>query len=156
MPTIDELIQRVRKAGHSVEFYGPQGDEKINDLAAALGTDLSPSFREFLRRYGGGGVVGEWISGIYGGQPLLTNQGSVFGDAVRWRERHHLPPDFVPVYTQEDEVCWCLDTARNGRDGESPIVSFDKSNPHHATKIADSFEEFFREYLEIHSQGAAE
>jgi len=152
MATLDELIEKVKHAGHTVEFYGPQNEAKINVLASALGAELPPSFREFLRTYGGGGIVGEWISGIYRGQPLLKNEGSVLGDTLRWRERSHLPTELVVVYTQDDEICWCLDTTSKSKNGENPVVSFDFSTPHRTVKIADSFQDFFKDYLEMHSQ----
>ena len=152
MAEFDDLVEKVKQAGHQVEFYGPKGEPMIDTLAAALDTTLPPSFRRFLGEYGGGGVVGEWVSGIYDDQPLLANEGSVFGDTKRWRERHALPPKLVAIYTQDDEVCWCLDTAKVTKNGENPVVSFDLSDPSHTTPIADSFADFFKEYLEMHAQ----
>ena len=152
MAEFDDLVEKVRNSGDTVEFYGPQDEAAIDTLAAALGTTLPHSFRRFLGEYGGGGVVGEWISGIYNGQPLLNDRGSVFGDTKRWREQHSLPSTLVVIYTQDDEVCWCLDTTKFTRDAENPVVSFDVAKPRQLAKIADSFPDFFREYLEIHSK----
>jgi len=153
MATISELVQRVKDAGHSVEFFGPQDEKIIDSLAAGLATDLPQAFREFLRVYGGGGIVGEWISGIYNGQPFLKKQGSVYGDTLRWREQHHLPSGLIVVCTQDDEVCWCTDATNTLGTSARPVVSFDiTTKPARVTKIADSFECFFRDYLESHSR----
>jgi hypothetical protein len=58
----------------------------------------------------------------------------------------------VVVYTQDDEVMWCLDTSKRGNDGECPVVSFDITGSASAVQVADSFETFFNDYLEMHSE----
>ncbi len=149
--TFDDLIARCEAAGHKFEFFGPQDDDKIDELEASLGVALPPSFRAFLRRYGGGGITGEWISGIYKGQPLLRQAGTVYGDTLRFREQCKLPPHLVVIYSQDDEVVWCLDTAKRRQDGENPIVSFDVDARSLPLPVADSFGGFFTDYLEMHS-----
>ena len=146
----EDLIDRCKAAGYKFEFFGPQDDRRIDELAIALGVALSPSFRDFLRQYGGGGIVGEWISGIYSGQPLVRQVGTVYGDTLRMREQVKLPPHLVVIYTQDDEVVWCLDTTKRHQNGENPVVSFDISGRSQPSSIADSFGSFFRDYLEMH------
>jgi antitoxin YobK len=153
MRSLDDLVTNVKAAGHKVEFSGGQSEANINELEAAIGLTLPPSFREFLRTYGGGGVVSEWISGIYKNQPYLTNKGSVYGDTIRCRERYGLPTFMIVIYTQEnDEVVWCLDTRKATVGGECPVVSFIVENTTPPVQIADSFDSFFRDYLEMHCE----
>lgn len=144
-----ELIKRLTDAGLPVEFYGPQKEESIEKLAMSLGTALPQSLKEFLRRHGGGGVTGEWISGIYEDQPLRPNTGSIYGDTVRSREMYGLPPDLVVIYCQDDEIVWCLDTGTSDASGECPVVSYDIFDRAVAATIAPSFMAFFQEYVAI-------
>ena len=150
--TYADLVQRLTNAGLPVEFYGPQKEESIETLAESLGTALPESLKEFLRCYGGGGVTGDWISGIYGGQPLQPNKGSIYWDTMHCREMYGLPPHLVVISCEDDEIVWCLDTGNPDASGECPVVSYDVFDRAVAATIASSFRAFFQEYVAIRTE----
>jgi hypothetical protein len=150
MGTHDKLIERVIAAGEELEWYGPQTQIAIEELSNVLGVDLPVSFRAFLAEYGGGGVVGEWISGIVDGDPVNPVMGSVFGDTMRCRGRHNLPGGLVVVFSQDDdEVLWCLDADARNSAGECPVVAFDITGHEPQRPISPSFSVFIQEYLTL-------
>ena len=154
MGRIEDLIETIRESGEDLEFYGPQSEESIAILEDALGIKMPPSFVEFLRTYGGGGVTDSDISGIYGDKPLMPNQGCVYGDTVRWREEYGLPENLVIIRVEDEEEALCLDAGSPDSAGEYPVVRVDLFGGGVA-KVGDplkansSFREFFEEYLEM-------
>lgn len=153
MSRVEELIEKMRELGNEPEFFGPQSRESISTLETALGVTLPPSYVEFLETYGGGGVGDSSISGIFGGQPLMTNNGCTYGDTVRWRDEYGLPDHLVVIMDQDGEEAVCLDTQRTDG-GEAAVVRVDLfggGTPKARTprKEAASFAEFFENYLEM-------
>jgi len=149
MASAADLIQQIRDEGEELDFFGPQSETVIRDVESALSCHFPDSYRRWLKEYGGGGVVDEYISGI-DGEPLTPNEGTVYGDTVRCREEHGLPANLAVIFYQDGEVIWCLVTDQM-RDGECPIVSFDvtsgKTEP-----LAKTFDDFWLEYLGLRAQ----
>jgi len=142
------LISELEKVGEELDFYGPQSDEDIETVAKALGVTFPPSYVEFLRRFGGGGLSIEMLSGIYDNQPLLPNEGSVYGDTMRSRDECGLAKQFVVLLYEDDgETLWCLDTHSIDETGDAPVVAIDFLSGTVSGTISPSFREFFEEYL---------
>lgn len=142
-----ELLLELQRSGRDVFWQGKASKESIDKLEALVGVRLPTSFRRFLSEYGGGGVVGEEISGIEDDDPTLENRGTVYGDTLRCREDFGLPSDLVVLYLGSDDIVWCLDATRL-IDSEYPVVSFDVFTK--LTKpIASSFDEFLAEYVRL-------
>src|SRR5262245_29146684 len=110
MDKYDALIERVKAAGRTLDFSGPQSEENVRALERGLGRPLPPSFVAFLKRFGGGGEAGAWLAGIYENQPLLEGAGSIYGETLLARETYALPDHLVVVYSDpETQALWCLD-----------------------------------------------
>jgi len=147
MTNIERLIHQLEASGRDVFWQGQASDSSIKELETLVGSKLPASFTAFLARHGGGGVVGEEISGIEDNNPTLEYRGTVYGDTRRCREDYGLPSNLIVVYLGDDDVVWCLDASDfNGE--ECPIVSF---NVFTAVKsrIAASFGDFLEEYLTL-------
>lgn len=147
MTNIERLIRQLEATGRDVFWQGQASDSSIKELETLVGSKLPASFTAFLARQGGGGVVGEEISGIEDNNPKLEYRGTVYGDTRRCREDYGLPSNLIVVYLGDDDVVWCLDASDfNGE--ECPVVSFDVFT---AVKspIAASFGDFLEEYLTL-------
>lgn len=149
MNRIQELVLRLREQGEELEFFGSQSSTAIDKLQDGLKAKLSTSFREFLLDYGGGGRIGDGISGIWKNEPFTLNRGTVYGDTLRTRREAGLPEELIVVYRNDDTFStWCLDTSKM-YDGECPIVAYPLIHKGKGglVKLFDSFEEYCFDYL---------
>jgi antitoxin YobK len=147
MTNIEQLIRQLEASGRDIFWQGQASDGSIKELESLVGSKLPASFTTFLARYGGGGVVGEEISGIEDDNPQLEYRGTVYGDTQRCREDHGLPSDLIVVYLGDDDIVWCLD-ASNFNGEECPVVSFNVNTTAKST-ITTSFGDFLEEYLTL-------
>jgi hypothetical protein len=146
---IQALIERLDASELDVFWYGPGTRQTIEALEGLFGHSLPPSYRVFLELAGGGGVEESEISGIVDGEPHLQQRGGAWWDTMYCREHFALPPRFIVIFFADDEVCWCLDTARPREDGELPVIAYDVFSRKPDRQIAPDFLSFFREYVEL-------
>ena len=148
----DFLIQKLEEEVSDVFWQGKTSVGSIKKLSEVLHSRLPVSFQRFLEEHGGGGVIGEEISGIEDDDPSLEYRGTVLGDTIQCRANFSLPANLIVIYFGSDDIVWCLDTASFTGD-ECPVVSFDVFTK--ATKhLANTFEEFLTEYLKLRIAGA--
>jgi hypothetical protein len=145
MTECDLLIEKLQASSSETFWHGKADEASISHLAVLLGVKLPDSFRHFLAKYGGGGVVGEEISGIEDNDPKLKHRGTVYGDTLTYRADYGLPTTFVVIYLVEGEAAWCLDVSQC-INGECPVVAFDLAS-RGTTPISDSFGDFLKHYL---------
>jgi antitoxin YobK len=151
MAEYDDLAKKVEANGWSTYWYGPAPEAEIVRLEQLLSAKLPASFKRFLREYGGGGIGDRSISGIEDGNAAHKGVGNVYGDTLRCRQEHALPPGLVVVLYYDDEVCWCLDTTRFTGE-ECPVVAYDVFQREVDRIIAPSFAAFMTERLTLYSE----
>jgi antitoxin YobK len=151
MAEYDDLAKNVEANGWSTYWYGPAPEAEIVRLEQLLSAKLPASFKRFLREYGGGGIGDRSISGIEDGNAAHKGVGNVYGDTLRCRQEHALPPGLVVVLYYDDEVCWCLDTTRFTGE-ECPVVAYDVFQREVDRIIAPSFAAFMTERLTLYSE----
>lgn len=125
----DDLAEQVRRVGNEIFWLGGASPESIEELECRLALRLPKSFRDFLRDYGGGGVVGAEISGIEAGNANLERGGTVLGDTLSCRTRFQLPTGLVVIYFHDDEVVWCLDCREPERDDSDGLRLVSSHSP---------------------------
>lgn len=143
-----DLFEKIRNTGETLEFYGQQTFVSISQLEKVLDIRFPKSFINFLLELGGGGSIGSGISGIYNNNALKMNDGTVYGDTLTSRSEQSLPNHLIVIFKNDSETIWCLDMLQTNALGENAIVSFDVFSKS-VTKIANTFDEFFHEYLRI-------
>lgn len=153
MAEYDALAKKVEAAGWQVYWYGPAPEAEIARLEQLLSVRLPVSFKRFLREYGGGSIGDRSICGIENGNAANSYGGTVFGDTMRCRQNHGLPPGLVAVLFYDDEVCWCLDTGRFTGE-ECPVVAYDVFRREVDRTIAPSFAAFMTERLTLYGEGS--
>lgn len=151
MAEYDALAKKVEATGSSIHWYGPAPETEIARLEQLLSVKLPASFKRFLRQYGGGGIGDRSVSGIEDNNSALERAGTVYGDTLRCRQEHALPPGLVAVLYHDDEVCWCLDTTRFTGE-ECPVVAYDVFQRNVDRIIAPNFAAFMTERLTLYSE----
>lgn len=152
MGDYEQLIQDVENAGNEIFWLGAADEEQVTKLESTLGAVLPDSFKSFLVKYGGGGVIDAEISGIEDNDASISNGGTVLGDTVEARASYQLPSELIVVFFRDDEICWCLDVSKMNSECECPVVNYDLFKKKVTNKIAENFEVFFQQYLELRSE----
>jgi len=142
------LVQKLESLHEDVFWQGAASIDQIDTLEQELKLELSKSFRTFLEILGGGGIVDEEISGIENNNVSLKTGGTVLRDTLECRKLFSLPDYLAVIYYKDQEVVWCLDTSKRNNE-ECPVVAFDVFSKEISNKIANNFDAFFKEYLEL-------
>jgi hypothetical protein len=149
MAGFEVLIRELKEAGREIFWQGETSPKSVEELEGLLGASLPDSFRRFLVEYGGGGIVGEEISGIEDNDAALDSRGTVLGDTIRCRTDFGLPLGLIVIYLGEDDVVWCLDS-KSFEGAECPVVSFDACS-RMTRRLADTFDQFIADFLRLRS-----
>lgn len=144
MGKINQLIQKLNNGEEDIFWQGKSSINSVNILEKTL-NNLPSDYKEFLLKTGGGGVVGEEISGIENDNPLLETGGSMYFDTLICRKEFNLPEYFSVIYFHDNEVCWCIDCRL---DSFGKIVSYDVFSGK-VYELYDNFTLFFEEYVSL-------
>jgi hypothetical protein len=123
-----DLIERVRRrlveASTPCSIAGPASEAQVAAAEEALGCEFPPSYRRFLRRFGGLrlptdlAVVHDFL-GVGHGEGVVEH-------TLGARSDNRLPGSLIVVGIGSDHREWfCLDGGRAREDGEAPIYLFD-------------------------------
>lgn len=147
MMTIKAAIEYLNNNATDEVFWLGQVDiEQVDSLENNLGIKLPHDFREFLLLVGGGGVIGEEISGVVDNNALEESGGAVFYDTIYCRNEFSLPENYAVIYFKDDEVCWCIDS---NSDDFGRVVNYDLFSKKTTNTISSSFTEFFDNYVKL-------
>lgn len=135
-----ELVERIRhrltQQDHPVEITGPAPESAIAAAEQALGCEFPPSYRAFLRTFGGIalpthlGIVHHFIgvSPSKGAAAAETDvvAEDVVGRTLKAREERHLPEHLLIVGLGAQFQEWfCLDISHQRPNGECPVLMYD-------------------------------
>jgi SMI1-KNR4 cell-wall len=155
-----ELVERVRRRlkehENPCEIAGPAAESAISAAEAALGCTFPPSYRTFLRTFGGIaipphlGIVHDFV-GVANGQPEASppSEPADATDVVRRtlqaRAERKLGDNLVVVGIGAQQQEWfCLDVSKPTSAGEYPVVLFDAKD----NALDQQFYEDFGQMLE--------
>jgi SMI1-KNR4 cell-wall len=156
-----ELVERVRRRlkdhESTCEIAGPVPESDISAAEAALGCRFPPSYRSFLRTFGGIaipphlGIVHEFVGVANGHVTASDLHGSVVAasDVVRRtlqaRAERRLGDHLVVVGIGAEHREWfCLDVSRPSSAGEYPVLMYDARD----NALDQQFYEDFGQMLE--------
>jgi hypothetical protein len=147
-----ELVERVRHRldaqDHPVRIYGPVPEAQISAAEEALGCTFPPSYRTFLRTFGGIalpthlGVVHDFVG-------VGAAEGSdVVGRTLRAREERKLAEHLVVVGLGAESQEWfCLDVSREDANGECPVLMYDARDNALDQQFYDDFGQMLEEVM---------
>lgn len=126
-----ELVERIRqhlqRQENPVRIAGPVPETAISAAEEALGCTFPPSYRTFLRTFGGIalpthlGIVHDFV-----GVTPVADGVDVVGGTLRAREERRLAEHLVVVGMGAQYQEWfCLDVSRPHANGEYPVLMFD-------------------------------
>ena len=163
-----ELVERVRRRlkehENPCEIAGPADESAITAAEAALGCTFPPSYRTFLRTFGGIaipphlGVVHDFV-GVANGEPEANGAPAVSADAtgdatdvvrrtLRARAERKLGDHLVVVGIGAQYREWfCLDVSKPTSAGEYPVVMFDARDNALDQQFYDDFGQMLEEVM---------
>jgi hypothetical protein len=146
MDDVAKLLARMRELEPQVHLSAPAPEEAIQELEAAFGRPMPPSYRAFLARFGGFSILASPYSGIVDGK-VDDGMGCAWTDTQVAREDCQLPKHYLVVQPDEDGYT-CLDFSRTGSGGEHPVVYHMpfRETPFH--EVAESYRAWLGEDLE--------
>ena len=148
-----ELVERVRqrldRQENPVRIAGPVSETAITTAEEQLGCTFPPSYRSFLRTWGGIalpthlGIVHDFI-GVKPGD----GDGDVVARTLRAREERKLPEHLVVVGMGAQYQEWfCLDASKQLPNGELPVVMYDARDNAVDQQFYDDFGQMLEEVM---------
>jgi len=118
-------------------------DEWLDRAEKQLGVPFPPSYKWWLKKYGGGDIGGEEIYSVYG----LDFENVVGGDIVFMNTDRKLPMHRMAISDTGVDEEFYFDTSSRDADGEYRVVVFE--HPDSEIVYADNFLEFLRRRIEF-------
>ncbi|MCX5745103.1 MAG: SMI1/KNR4 family protein [Proteobacteria bacterium] len=144
-----ELVERVRRRLSNSEsqcrISGPAQEAAITAAEEALGCTFPPSYRTFLRTFGGIaiphhlGVVHDFVGVV---------DDDVVHRTLRARQERKLGENLVVVGIGAEQQEWfCLDVSRENANGECPVLLFDARENALDQQFYDDFGQMLQEVM---------
>jgi len=151
-----ELVERIRhrlnKQEHPVKITGPAPEAAISAAEEALGCTFPPSYRTFLRTFGGIalpthlGIVHDFVG--VSPSPPDSESTDVVGRTLKAREERQLAEHLVVVGMGAEFQEWfCLDVSRPLPNGEYPVLMFDARDNALDQQFYDDFGQMLEEVI---------
>jgi hypothetical protein len=160
-----ELVERVTRRLKEHEspclIAGPAPEAAISAAEAALGCTFPPSYRTFLRTFGGIaipphlGIVHDFVGVDREGQPAsepppLTDATDVVQRTLRARAERKLADHLVVVGIGAQHQEWfCLDVSKPTSAGEYPVVMFDAKDNALDQQFYEDFGQMLKEVMDF-------
>jgi hypothetical protein len=145
-----ELVERVRRRltenENPVQIAGPVSESQITAAEEALGVTFPPSYRTFLRTFGGLaipshlGIVHDFM-GVVQDEPTHDVVQRTLAARIERKLAEHLVVVGMGAQCQE---WFCLDVSRENAAGEYPVVMYDAKD----NALDQQFYEDFGQMLE--------
>ena len=148
-----ELVERVRqrldRQESPIRIAGPVSEDAINAAEEALDCTFPPSYRSFLRTWGGIalpthlGIVHDFV-----GVKPDDSDGDVVARTLRAREERKLSENLVVVGMGAQYQEWfCLDTSKALPNGEYPVMMYDARDNALDQQFYDDFGQMLEEVM---------
>jgi hypothetical protein len=157
-----ELVERVRRRlkehENPCEIAGPAAESAISAAEAALGCIFPPSYRTFLRTFGGIaipphlGIVHDFV-GVANVEPEASlpaeaDATDVVRRTLRARAERKLGDHLVVVgIGAQDQEWFCLDVNKPTSAGEYPVVLFDAKDNALDQQFYEDFGQMLQEVM---------
>ncbi|MBL9016310.1 MAG: SMI1/KNR4 family protein [Myxococcales bacterium] len=146
-----ELVERVRRRlrehENPCEIAGPVPESAINAAEEALGVTFPPSYRTFLRTFGGIaipahlGIVHDFVG-------VTHENADVVKRTLEARAERKLSENLVVVGMGAGYQEWfCLDVSRTQPNGEAPVLMYDARDNALDQQFYDDFGQMLAEVM---------
>ena len=148
-----ELVERVRHQlkgqDKTVRITGPVAESAIADAEQVLDCAFPPSYRTFLRTFGGIslpthlGIVHDFL-----GVAPSDAEGDVVARTLRARQERRLPEHLLVVgFGAQYQEWFCLDFSKQRPNGECPVMLYDARDNALDQQFYDDFGQMLEEVL---------
>jgi hypothetical protein len=142
----DDLVQLI-DATNYVKFSGVQGrgvaDEWIDAAERKLGLTLPPSYKWWLKKYGGGEINREEIFSIYQMDFEDAAPGDIVFVELLKRRQGVFGADKLFICDPGNDEAWYFDTTQKDEAGEYPVYYYDYTD-RSSSLYARNFAEFLK------------
>ncbi|MFP7486967.1 SMI1/KNR4 family protein [Priestia filamentosa] len=83
----NKILQMISEYEEDKDFFGEASEEALIEAESMLGVDFPPQYREYVKKYGSGGICGVDILGVEG-----DVEGSSVTLQTERRRKQGLPP----------------------------------------------------------------
>ena len=146
-----ELVERVRRRlrehENTCEIAGPVPEAAITAAEEALGVTFPPSYRTFLRTFGGIaipahlGIVHDFVG-------VKEADADVVKRTLDARAERKLSDNLVVVGIGAQSQEWfCLDVSRTTANGEAPVIMYDARDNALDQQFYDDFGQMLQEVM---------
>ena len=153
-----ELVERIRhrldQQENPVKISGPAPETAISAAEEALGVTFPPSYRAFLRTWGGIalpthlGIVHDFVGVARPAGSEAIDADDVVGRTLKAREERRLGEHLVVVGMGAQYQEWfCLDVSRPYPNGEYPVLMFDARDNALDQQFYDDFGQMLEEVM---------
>ncbi|SNT17223.1 SMI1-KNR4 cell-wall [Bacillus sp. OK838] len=135
----NELLELINQYMEKGDFIGEVSDDNIARAEKILEVNLPPEYKEFVKKFGAGGICGVDILGVEG-----ADYASVVESTKRYRKLG-LPKKYI-VIENVDEFVYCLSTL-----DEYNVVRWDdisKKELDRYTKFNEYLQDSFQEAID--------
>jgi hypothetical protein len=146
---VERIRQRLSGNEQTMRIAGPVAESQIAAAEQALDCTFPPSYREFLRTWGGIampthlGIVHDFV-----GVAPSDADGDVVARTLRARQERKLGEHLVVVGMGAQYQEWfCLDLSRQHANGECPILLFDARDNALDQQFYDDFGQMLAEVM---------
>ena len=146
---VEHIRQRLSNQDSPMRIAGPVAESAITAAEQALDVNFPPSYREFLRTWGGIalpthlGIVHDFV-----GVAPSDADGDVVARTLRAREERRLGEHLVVVGMGAQYQEWfCLDVSRAHANGECPLMLFDARDNALDQQFYDTFGQMLEEVM---------
>ncbi len=147
-----ELVERVRRRlrehENPCEIAGPVSESAITAAEEALGVTFPPSYRTFLRTFGGIaipahlGIVHDFVGVANGASSDVVKR------TLEARAERKLNENLIVVGMGAGYQEWfCLDVSRTGPNGEAPVLMYDARDNALDQQFYDDFGQMLEEVM---------
>jgi hypothetical protein len=158
-----ELVERVRRRlkehENPCQIVGPAPEAAISAAEVALGCTFPPSYRTFLRTFGGIaipphlGIVHDFVGldpAAADGEPEPADPTDVVARTLRARAERKLGDHLVVVGIGAQHQEWfCLDVSKPTSSGEYPVVMFDAKDNALDQQFYEDFGQMLKEVMDF-------
>ena len=152
---VERVTRRLKEHERPCLIAGPAPEAAISAAEAALNCTFPPSYRTFLRTFGGIaipphlGIVHDFVGVDREGQvPPAADATDVVQRTLRARAERKLGDHLVVVGIGAQHQEWfCLDVSRPTDDGECPILLFDARDNALDQQFYDDFGQMLQEVM---------
>lgn len=149
--TADKAFDLIEANIVFADFIGEMPESLISAAEQALGVSFPPTYRQFLKKYGCGDILGAEFYGLVGNNIFAAGVPNAVWITTDLRKISGMPPSLVVIYAAGYGPYFAIDCNQKDSSGECPVVQWipglSKSSDT-LEIVADSFGDFIFQTLE--------